>query len=54
MANIDLRCGDALKLFKKVDSLSIDVIVADPPYNLGKNYGNNHDLKGFDELYRVH
>jgi site-specific DNA-methyltransferase (adenine-specific) len=49
MANIDLRCGDALKLFKKVDSLSIDVIVADPPYNLGKNYGNNHDLKGFDE-----
>ncbi len=24
-------------------------IVADPPYNLGKDYGNNHDLKGFDE-----
>lgn len=25
------------------------MIIADPPYNLGKDYGNNHDLKGFDE-----
>ena len=28
---------------------SIDLIIADPPYNLGKDYGNNHDLKAFDE-----
>ena len=49
MTNIDIRCGDALDLFKKIDSESVDTIVADPPYNLGKNYGNNHDLKGFDE-----
>jgi len=27
----------------------VDLIISDPPYNLGKNYGNNHDLKGFDE-----
>jgi len=49
MSNIDLRCGDALTLFKKIESSSIDLIISDPPYNLGKNYGNNHDLKNFDE-----
>ncbi len=49
MKSIDLRCGDALDLFKEIDSNSIDVVIADPPYNLGKDYGNNHDLKGFDE-----
>lgn len=47
--NIDLRCGDALELFKTVEDNSIDLIVADPPYNLGKDYGNNHDRKDFDE-----
>ncbi|MDQ6980723.1 MAG: DNA methyltransferase [Ghiorsea sp.] len=49
MPKIDLRCGDAVDLLKEIESSSIDVVIADPPYNLGKNYGNNHDLKGFDE-----
>jgi site-specific DNA-methyltransferase (adenine-specific) len=49
MSNIKLLCGDAVKLFKTIDDCSVDVVIADPPYNLGKNYGNNHDLKGFNE-----
>lgn len=49
MGKIDLHCGDALSLFKKIEASSIDMIIADPPYNLGKDYGNNHDLKGFNE-----
>lgn len=49
MRKIDLRCGDALNLFKEIENSSIDLIIADPPYNLGKNYGNNHDLKVFSE-----
>ncbi len=49
MPNINVQCGDAVALFKEIKSSSVDVIVADPPYNLGKDYGNNHDLKGFDE-----
>lgn len=49
MDNIDLRCGDAVKLLKDLPDASVDLIVSDPPYNLGKDYGNNHDLKGFDE-----
>ena len=43
--NIDIRLGDALELFEELSSSSIDLIIADPPYNLGKDYGNNQDLK---------
>lgn len=49
MKEIDLRCGNAAELLKALETESIDLIVADPPYNLGKDYGNNHDLKGFEE-----
>ena len=49
MNKIEIIQGDAIELLKGVESNSIDLIIADPPYNLGKNYGNNHDLKGFDE-----
>lgn len=49
MGQIDLRCGDAVNLFKSLENDSVDLIVADPPYNLGKDYGNNHDLKEVDE-----
>jgi site-specific DNA-methyltransferase (adenine-specific) len=40
---------NAVDYLKKIDSQSIDMIVADPPYNLGKDYGNNTDVKTFDE-----
>ena len=42
---IDTRCGDALNLFDGVEDESVDLIIADPPYNLGKDYGNNIDSK---------
>ncbi len=41
--------GNALSEIPKIKSETFDLIVADPPYNLGKDYGNNHDIKGFDE-----
>ena len=41
--------GNALELFHTLHSCSVDLIISDPPYNLGKDYGNNHDLKGFAE-----
>jgi DNA modification methylase len=40
--------GDALKLFKDIKDSSIDLIIADPPYNLGKDYGNNSDKQEFE------
>ena len=49
MSSFDIRCGDAIDLIKDIPDNSVNLIIADPPYNLGKNYGNNHDLKGFEE-----
>ncbi len=49
MSAINLICGDAIEELRKLNSNSVDLIIADPPYNLGKNYGNNHDLKEFEE-----
>ena len=41
--------GDALTELPKMESATFDLIIADPPYNLGKNYGISHDSKGFHE-----
>lgn len=41
--------GDALERISDFPSEIFDLIIADPPYNLGKDYGNNHDIKGFDD-----
>ncbi|ETR72237.1 MAG: hypothetical protein OMM_07623 [Candidatus Magnetoglobus multicellularis str. Araruama] len=49
MNNIQIEQGDAIELFATIKSNSIDLIIADPPYNLGKNYGNNHDLRDFED-----
>jgi DNA modification methylase len=49
---IDIKQGDALELFKSVKDNSIDLIVADPPYNLNKDYGNNSDSRSFDEYIK--
>ena len=36
--------GDVLKVLKKLDrNNKFDVIIADPPYNIGKDFGNNID-----------
>jgi site-specific DNA-methyltransferase (adenine-specific) len=49
MSDIRIITGDALTELKTVETGSVDLIIADPPYNLGKNYGNNHDVRGFEE-----
>lgn len=41
--------GDAISEMKKLESDMFDLVIADPPYNLGKDYGNNHDIKSFKE-----
>ena len=35
--------GDSIDILKKIKSNSIDLIFADPPYNIGKDFGNNKD-----------
>jgi DNA modification methylase len=44
-----LILGDSLEVLPQIPSESVDLVVADPPYNLGKDYGNNHDIKGYEE-----
>lgn len=46
--------GDCLDLFKKLDSNSIDLIVADPPYGIDKDFGNGEKwtLKDNDSWLR--
>jgi DNA modification methylase len=49
MTKINLKTGDALVELKKINDSSVDLIIADPPYNLKKDYGNNKDNKEFEE-----
>lgn len=46
---LSLTTADALDELPKLSPESADLIIADPPYNLGKQYGNNHDTLGFDD-----
>ena len=41
--------GDALIEMRKIASSSVDVVIADPPYNIGKDFGNNIDNKSTEE-----
>tara|TARA_Y100001933_G_scaffold264339_1_gene329503 strand:+ start:375 stop:1286 length:912 start_codon:yes stop_codon:yes gene_type:complete len=49
MKNIDLRQKDSLKELLTLKDSSVNLIIADPPYNLGKNYGNSSDKKSKEE-----
>jgi len=41
--------GDAVKELRKLPDNSCDVIIADPPYNIGKDFGNNHSKRELNE-----
>ena len=45
---LEIINGDAILEMKKIATNSVDLIVADPPYNLGKDYGNDSDSKDFE------
>lgn len=43
-------CGDAIEEMKKIPSYSIRLIIADPPYNLNKDYGNSSDCMEHEDF----
>ena len=49
MSKQQIILGDAINELKKLQAETFDMVIADPPYNLGKDYGNNRDSKEFDE-----
>jgi DNA modification methylase len=36
--------GDCIEKMHKLDNESVDLIIADPPYNLNKDFGNSYNL----------
>lgn len=44
-----LICGDAIEVMRTLPHTSVDLIIADPPYNLGKDYGASLDRKDWQE-----
>jgi site-specific DNA-methyltransferase (adenine-specific) len=42
-------CEDALAGMARIPDGAIDLILTDPPYNLGKDYGNASDQQGVEE-----
>jgi len=43
--------GDALDVLRKLSDNSVDLIFADPPYNIGKNFNGHKDKWATDEDY---
>jgi len=41
--------GDAIEVMRQIPDNSIDMIFADPPFNLGKKYNNYFDKKDAEE-----
>lgn len=52
MTGYELRNEDFLEGVKALPDKSIDLVIADPPYGLGKNYGNDSDMKEADEIVK--
>jgi len=43
---------DCIKGMKKIKDKSVDIIIADPPYNIGKEFGNNSDKQEMSEYIK--
>lgn len=41
--------GDAVEVMQTLPNECVDLVATDPPYNLGKDYGNNIDYKQWHE-----
>jgi len=41
--------GDSMKILPTLDADSAQIIIADPPYNIGKDFGNDSDKQPMDE-----
>jgi site-specific DNA-methyltransferase (adenine-specific) len=42
-------CGDSLTILPTLESESAQIVIADPPYNIGKDFGNNSDKQPMEE-----
>lgn len=47
-----IHCMDCLDFLKRIEDSSINLIVTDPPYNIGKDYGKYKDRLSPEKYYR--
>jgi site-specific DNA-methyltransferase (adenine-specific) len=45
----DIILGDAIQILPTLDTETAQIIIADPPYNIGKDFGNDSDKQPMDE-----
>lgn len=45
----DIKCGDIVDILSQIPSESVDMVFADPPFNLNKKYSNSNDKKEITE-----
>ena len=45
----EVICGDSLLILPSIEDNLAQIIIADPPYNIGKDFGNNSDKQSLDE-----
>jgi site-specific DNA-methyltransferase (adenine-specific) len=43
MSEFQVICGDALEILPTLEAEKAQIILADPPYNIGKDFGNQSD-----------
>jgi len=48
----EILLGNSIEYLKNTSSNSVDLIIADPPYNLNKDYGNKSDSQNFEEYIK--
>ncbi len=48
----DIIHGDTMHILPTLDADSAQIIIADPPYNIGKDFGNDSDKQPMDEYLR--
>lgn len=41
--------GDCIEGMRKIEPDSVDIVICDPPYNIGKDFGNNSDKQEMDD-----
>ena len=44
-------CGDCLEVMREMPDECVDLVIADPPFNLGKNFGDFDDKKPEQEYW---
>lgn len=49
--NVILK-NDCIKGMKQLPNESTDIVIADPPYNIGKDFGNNSDKQKMDDYLK--